>query len=386
MLCEYAFNEKHELVHVDSVPNGLDCNCTCPRCGEKMIAKQGKINEHHFAHSSGSECEGYYETVMHILAKEIIAEEKCVMLPEYKDIYNDFIEIDNYTNYFKLDSKILKFESVEIEQRNDLNDLQPDIVGITGDGLRLWIEIAVTHKCDDNKIQKIKNNNINCIEIQIPENIYSKDDLKNFLVNCNSYRYFINYPHNEKILKEEKEQIIKQKKFQNNCLCKSLYKCNNCQDTKKSFQMVFDNIKKKYYNSIFDWAKNITFDEWYIENKNNYSDKLKLLFTNRTGSAYVITKYRQKDFTHWIYPKNQSETTYQNHATYHYFKELRDFSLFIQQYQYCMYKIGIISFEGKLYNLCCKDEANIMSKFNEFKTQLKEEQDLGIPVYMNFYI
>ena len=37
---KYALNEKGELVHIDSVPNGNDCGCICPACNKPL---QGKI-------------------------------------------------------------------------------------------------------------------------------------------------------------------------------------------------------------------------------------------------------------------------------------------------------------------------------------------------------
>ena len=54
---------------------------------------------------------------------------------------------------------------------------------MTDDGLRLWIEIFVTHKCGEEKIQYIKENGYNCIEVKIPEGIETKEDLSEFLVN-----------------------------------------------------------------------------------------------------------------------------------------------------------------------------------------------------------
>lgn len=41
---KYALNEKGELVHIDSVPNGNDCGCICPACNKPL---QGKNNGTH---------------------------------------------------------------------------------------------------------------------------------------------------------------------------------------------------------------------------------------------------------------------------------------------------------------------------------------------------
>lgn len=34
-----ALNEKGDLVHVDKVKTGLECDCSCPACNESLIAK-----------------------------------------------------------------------------------------------------------------------------------------------------------------------------------------------------------------------------------------------------------------------------------------------------------------------------------------------------------
>ena len=47
------------MVHVDKVPNGRNCDCTCPSCDTRLIARQGTEKIHHFAHAnSQGGCEG----------------------------------------------------------------------------------------------------------------------------------------------------------------------------------------------------------------------------------------------------------------------------------------------------------------------------------------
>ena len=67
----YAITNDGNLVNVDEVQAGQDCNCVCPACKEPLIAKNnGSIRVHHFAHRSGSECNYAYESMLHLLAKE----------------------------------------------------------------------------------------------------------------------------------------------------------------------------------------------------------------------------------------------------------------------------------------------------------------------------
>lgn len=140
----YALNHLGRMVSIDSVEKGLSCNCRCPKCNADLIAKHGSGVRHpHFAHKNDSDCQGANESALHRLAKQIIEEEKSVMVPKYLDIKE----------------QRLSFVKVEIEKRDDRKDLQPDIVGITEDDLRWAIEIRNTHEVDEKrKRTKLKKN------------------------------------------------------------------------------------------------------------------------------------------------------------------------------------------------------------------------------------
>ena len=74
-LLTYTYDKGGNLIHIDSVENGNNCGCTCPHCKEPLCAKnRGEIQTHHFSHQSGTDCEGAYETAVHLLAKKILVE------------------------------------------------------------------------------------------------------------------------------------------------------------------------------------------------------------------------------------------------------------------------------------------------------------------------
>ena len=168
-----------KLVHISEVERGLACNCICPNCKQPMIANKGEKNQHYFSHERKGE--GIFDrkqcrfATMHWLAEKFIADNKSVMLPPYFNIEK---------------SKRIKFAEVEIEERNDRPDLQPDIVGITDDGKRYYIEIKYTHALDNKKISKIYSDDLTCVEIDISQQ--RMDNLENFLLNQSDDREWIN--------------------------------------------------------------------------------------------------------------------------------------------------------------------------------------------------
>src|SRR6185295_9242304 len=72
------------LLFIADVPRGLACRCVCARCSEALIAKKGPIRQHHFAHVKATTCQGAAESVLHLLAKELIAELDVLVVPQYE--------------------------------------------------------------------------------------------------------------------------------------------------------------------------------------------------------------------------------------------------------------------------------------------------------------
>lgn len=74
-------------VFVSDVALGLDCGCTCPECGEPLIARNrdfpGRRRARHFQHARASSCPGGIETAIHLMAKEVLATSDAVLLPRW---------------------------------------------------------------------------------------------------------------------------------------------------------------------------------------------------------------------------------------------------------------------------------------------------------------
>lgn len=180
------------MVHISEVPNGIACRCHCPGCSAPLVAKNnGETMAPHFAHASGMVCSGAHESELHLLAKMVINEEKAVMLPRYGNVY---------------DGGLVRFDNVEVEERNDIASLQPDLCGVvrnkkTGKDSRLWIEIMVTHAIGPDKRALIKRNDIACIEINLSQFInrqVTREELRDFLLNEKAGREWTNNPILEK--------------------------------------------------------------------------------------------------------------------------------------------------------------------------------------------
>lgn len=168
-----------ELVLVDDVESGLACNCICIQCGEKLVAKKGDTNIHHFAHLGSRVCERAFQLGMIEKARKILQKAKKIELPEVKFPFSkyQFEEV-----LYK--GQIIEFDEAKTEHLCD--DVFPDLV-LYSKGRPLLIEIVVTHNVDTEKKRKIKELGISALEINLKWVLKSKDykeieDLEGYII------------------------------------------------------------------------------------------------------------------------------------------------------------------------------------------------------------
>ena len=112
-----------ELIYIGDLPKeerGLKCNCVCPCCRTPVQARLGVDRQAHFAHNN-SDCNPIIaqQTVLHLLAKEIIEEIKEIKFPIYEISCEDVgLKTELSLKPIKcIDAKTVKLNSVILEKR-----------------------------------------------------------------------------------------------------------------------------------------------------------------------------------------------------------------------------------------------------------------------------
>ena len=184
--------------HISEVERGLKCACTCPMCGSDLVAKQGKVQEHHFAHAKGAECAHAVETALHLAAKDIIAKRGEIVLPAVE------VQFPCSTQGAVIaPERRYEIESVDVEEK--LGSIIPDVIARIK-GRELLVEITVTHGVDDGKLKKIKELGLSCIEINLSDvqRNLSRDNLEKVVADETTHKRWL---HNVRAHEERKKML-----------------------------------------------------------------------------------------------------------------------------------------------------------------------------------
>lgn len=206
-------------VHISEVYRGLKCGCICSECGSRLIARKGENRKHHFAHESSDVCLNTGEIGLHKAAKDILVRRKEIVLPEVK-VESGYIrplrsfaahEMDvegDFSVYWKKSvnmalQHLCTFDSVEAEK--SFGEFRPDLCA-TKNGKPIFIEIYVTHKVSEGKIDYFRKLGVSALEVDLSDvsRDISPEELESLVIGSVSNKHWL---YNDRC-EQEKERIF----------------------------------------------------------------------------------------------------------------------------------------------------------------------------------
>jgi hypothetical protein len=186
-----------QIRHISEVPSGKACNCICPQCGSALIAKKGKIKQHHFSHDNLDDCGLQNESFLHLYAKRVLARENTITLPEF--------EVRHQGRTSRLLATKVRFDNIQDEA--PLGSYRADAIASLRNHT-LVIEFAVTHTCEDEKTDYINGIQQSAVELDLSRTPLDEDlDIIDNYILHTSPRHWI-YNSKEKELKSRIDNQI----------------------------------------------------------------------------------------------------------------------------------------------------------------------------------
>ncbi len=183
--------------HVDEAGRGEARGCERSACGAPLIARQGDERIHHFAHEGDVERPGGEESHLHLLATEIYAEARHIVVPgnDFAVFQDNCHERPIYEHRESFPPAEIPIRSVSIEHRH--GDIIPDVCATAASGRRIHVEIRVTHPVGDEKRRKIAEDGAPTFEVDLsgaPRDI-PKDELREILLGADRLPHYAKWLH-----------------------------------------------------------------------------------------------------------------------------------------------------------------------------------------------
>ena len=153
-------------VHVDDVPTGLQSGCVCPKCGERLIAKNRKYKARkrvrHFSHA-GTSGGGCGEGWLHWVAKMLLSERIEQGLAKRSQVPIAYRCPDCYCMH---EGNLIKgVEAVRVETSIQGADIRPDL-WLQGRYPKL-VEIVVTHAPEQPVLEFSRAQSLPLVQVEI---------------------------------------------------------------------------------------------------------------------------------------------------------------------------------------------------------------------------
>ncbi|RJG38791.1 competence protein CoiA family protein [Motilimonas pumila] len=226
----WAKNAAGDVVHIDSVSNGLKCGCICVDCGGKMVARQNGNKAPHFAHHTHVDCSG--ESALHAAAKQIILNAamtgQIITRPNTAESvqYIDHFDISHQRYLPPTPPATLSGAETEVRR----GDVIVDVLCKTA-STKFAVEIHFRHAKSECDVLKFKRMGLECFEIDISQVDWdiSPEALEEFVLHTAARKWIC---FNKSHLQE--------------------------QQTLQSLQEYVDGKNRDKFNSMFYWLRAMT--------------------------------------------------------------------------------------------------------------------------------
>ena len=160
----------------------------CADCGTKFIPVQPAAprKQWFFRHEALGNCQGTRETAIHLMAKQILVEDRKIMLPYLMmkpepEVYIEYKWHKEVKLYRLGERKLFNFDAVQDEMWQD--GKTPDIVAVSGER-KLFVEIVVTHDIGEEKLNWIRELNVSTLRVSLSGLPYesTKDNVRRCLM------------------------------------------------------------------------------------------------------------------------------------------------------------------------------------------------------------
>lgn len=205
-----------ELLSIKDVQRGLACNCVCAACGERLEAKKGEVNTHHFAHEHNNDCYYGAEIAVYRALYEKLNKKKQFYIPQAILNFNS-------RKTPEVIGQAQNIELTEVEFRYDLASYPPELLCYKGNHcFRLILDFEAYYNDTDCERFKEdgKQRGISVLKTDVVDLAHTMTDAEiDNLMDCQAEKTWIYSQAVETYDAKYKETAVKIEKWEDRYLC-----------------------------------------------------------------------------------------------------------------------------------------------------------------------